>query len=230
MSIRYYVYAYIDPVTNEPFYIGKGHGDRAYLHLSRPSCYKNLDSFFYRKLHKMIDEGIEPLVFIIKENLTEEVAYEVESILIHLIGTRAHGTGPLCNLYVNFHGAISGFTLQQSIKHGHTVESWGEVFPSISAISRDPRCLVSAHALRYRLKLGMSIEDAATRQGKVWQAKPPKPQDPSQGAKMICWGEEFDSRTMLANDPRCVVTSQQLYNRISWGWNAERAATTPLYQ
>jgi hypothetical protein len=94
----FYIYTYIDPGTNEPFYIGKGHGDRVFRHLKPPSYYKIRDSFFYRKLRKMLDEGVEPLVFIIKENLTEEMAYNIESDLIRLVGTRANGTGPLCNL------------------------------------------------------------------------------------------------------------------------------------
>ena len=31
---RYYVYGLIDPKTKEPFYVGKGKGDRALHHLS----------------------------------------------------------------------------------------------------------------------------------------------------------------------------------------------------
>lgn len=226
-STDFYIYAYIDPITNEPFYIGKGQGSRAYKHLRRSSYQQIHDTFFYRKLREMLCASIQPMVDIIKDDLTEEVACDVESILIHLIGTRANGTGPLCNQYTSCHGNVSEFTLQSNIKTGHIVKAWGKIFPSITAVSHDPRCLVSIHALRYRLKSGLSIEDAATRQERTWWSKPPKP---LREDKIICWGKEFDSRIELARDPRCKVTSQQLYNRIAWGWDTESAATTPLYQ
>ena len=230
----FYIYAYIDPLTAEPFYIGKGHGDRAVRHIRRPSYHETRDTFFYRKLRKMMREGLRPDILIIKDALTEEAAYEIESMLIHLVGMKANGTGPLCNLYVGRRGANSGFTLQQGIQQGKAVEVWGKMFPSLSVVARDPRCTVGEHTMRNRMQLGLSIEDAATRKGAVRPPRPPKPPKPNlprkpmKGKKVTCWGEEFISRAALCRDPRCIVSSSQLNARLAQGWDIERAATTPI--
>lgn len=234
----FYIYAYIDPRDNEPFYIGKGYGDRAWRHVRRPSYYKTRNSFFYCKLRKMLKEGITPAIVIVKAGLTENVAYEVESMLIHLVGMRAAKTGPLCNLYVGRRGASSGFTLERGTKQGKAIEAWGEMFPSLTAITRDPRCMVKRYeTLQRRMKKGLSIEDAATIGGPVYWSRPPKSPKPPQppkvkkprkGKKVICWGEEFISGVTLCRDPRCVVSSRQLTGRLRRGWNIERAATTSI--
>lgn len=36
-ALKYYVYVYSDPDTKEPFYVGKGKGNRAFQHLDDQS-------------------------------------------------------------------------------------------------------------------------------------------------------------------------------------------------
>lgn len=36
-TLKYYVYVYIDPRNGEPFYIGRGKGNRMFSHLDDPS-------------------------------------------------------------------------------------------------------------------------------------------------------------------------------------------------
>jgi hypothetical protein len=181
----------------------------------------------------MMRENISPTIIIIKAHLAEEAAYEIESMLIHLVGMRSIGTGPLCNIRVDRRGAKSGFTLQQGIQQGKAVEAWGEMFPCLRAVARDPRCTVEEYTMRNRIKLGLSIEDAATIKGYVRRPRPPKPppklpHKPHKGKKTTCWGEEFISRTALCRDSRCVVSPRQLYDRLALGWDIERAVTAPI--
>ncbi len=98
--MRFYVYGYFDPESGEPFYIGKGNRRRAYAHLTacnRPKhcCY---NTFFYRKLRKMLLVGIEPHIKIISDQLSEKEALEFEKSEIKRIGRRSQGEGTLCNL------------------------------------------------------------------------------------------------------------------------------------
>jgi hypothetical protein len=91
----YYVYAYIDPRNNEPFYIGAGHGGRAWIHLSL--C-KQGGTHFYNKLRKLLDTRIESIVHLIVENVTKKQAFQIwEPFFIKAIGRQDLRTGPLCN-------------------------------------------------------------------------------------------------------------------------------------
>lgn len=65
---KYYVYAYYSGNDIIPIYVGKGIKDRCLAHLDEFRNEKNLK------------------VYIIKENLTEEEAYKIESACIDLIG------------------------------------------------------------------------------------------------------------------------------------------------
>jgi len=103
MLFRYYVYAYLDLEihgryevnTNfgkfvfeyEPFYIGKGRGDRM---LSHQNGTKN------KKLFEKINNGTYEIIKI-KENLPIDVAFSLESELIYKIGRKDLGKGPLVN-------------------------------------------------------------------------------------------------------------------------------------
>jgi hypothetical protein len=151
----FYVYAYIDPRTDEPFYIGKGTGRRAAMHLT-PYQLKKHDSFFYRELRKMLDDGINAKVELIKDNLTEGEAYASEALLILLVGTRKLGTGKLCNTLAGDFRTVSGNT------KGTPIYCWGTVFPSKASLVNDERCEVSYTQLNKRLKDGWSIFAAAS--------------------------------------------------------------------
>ena len=92
----FYVYGYYEPGCSDPFYIGKGSGRRWMDHLLSKNL--KLDSFFYRKLRKMVESGVYPWIKKIKENLTEDEAFELEISLILKYGRRDLDTGCLCNL------------------------------------------------------------------------------------------------------------------------------------
>ena len=79
----------------EPFYVGKGSGNRAYTHLKGYT--KNDNPHFYNKIQKMLREGIEPKIKI--TNTKNEIeAYNFEIELIKKIGRKDKHTGSLLNL------------------------------------------------------------------------------------------------------------------------------------
>ena len=73
----YYVYHIINPITDRLFYIGKGTGNRCKQHLTDKKEYsfnKRLNGY----IRNLIENGTEPLIIKIADNLEEEVAYELE--------------------------------------------------------------------------------------------------------------------------------------------------------
>ena len=93
----YYVYALIDPRNDQPFYIGKGTGKRAKTHLYNKRSKKDSNSFKENKIDKIRSEGLEPLVCILKDNLDEQTAYDLEAQYIKMYG-RKEDSGILTNL------------------------------------------------------------------------------------------------------------------------------------
>tara|TARA_R110000851_G_scaffold2651_1_gene10802 strand:+ start:73 stop:774 length:702 start_codon:yes stop_codon:yes gene_type:complete len=105
---NYYVYAHSDPSDRiftfggkhggsfggQPFYIGKGIGDRAY-NLKRNQGHG-------KKIKEVIDEGWDSIdiVHICFSGLSEQKALEIESKLIYFFGTKYDGgkSGTLYNL------------------------------------------------------------------------------------------------------------------------------------
>ena len=101
---KFYVYAYLDPrkpgefrygdveFECEPFYIGKGKGNRY-------KQKREYNHFFCNKAKKIEREiSRSPIVRKIKKRLTEEEAFDLEIELIEIIGRVNKGTGPLTNL------------------------------------------------------------------------------------------------------------------------------------
>ena len=92
-KLGYYVYLYVNPLDNEIFYVGKGRGSRALVHLDaskkRP---------IGRTIRKIRAAGREPVVELLAHGLTSDAALRVEAAAIDLLrlgnlenAVRGHG-------------------------------------------------------------------------------------------------------------------------------------------
>lgn len=85
---------YLDPSQDlDPIYVGKGHGDRAYTHLT----HQDLSRPFYRHLHTMRLNGVEPRIIVIQHDMDEVSAWALEMDLIAEFGRKDMKTGTLFN-------------------------------------------------------------------------------------------------------------------------------------
>jgi hypothetical protein len=81
-QLGHYVYIYIDPYTNETFYVGKGVGSRVFAHLSETG-----ESGKTAKIEEIRARGKEPRIEILRYGLSENEAALVEASVIDFIGT-----------------------------------------------------------------------------------------------------------------------------------------------
>ena len=93
-ELKHYVYAYVDPRTDEVFYIGKGKGNRAFAHLGDIR-----ESEKRERIDEIRSAGLQPRIEIIRHGLTDQEALVAESVAIDLLGVeglantmRGHGS------------------------------------------------------------------------------------------------------------------------------------------
>lgn len=96
LSEIYYVYVYIDPLTNDPIYVGKGKGHRAKWHASQRAS-TSVKSHLINRIKKIRRLGAEPIIVFLIQNVDEEFAHLVEQEAISKFGRRDLGLGPLLN-------------------------------------------------------------------------------------------------------------------------------------
>ena len=94
---KYYVYFHKNPITNEIFYVGKGCGSRAYIKDNRGKHYLN-----YVKKYG------NPIIEIVKDNISNEEAIELEKRLINDIGRSELQKGNLVNSTDGGEAGVSG--------------------------------------------------------------------------------------------------------------------------
>ncbi|MEQ6391382.1 hypothetical protein RZN22_19125 [Bacillaceae bacterium S4-13-58] len=81
-KLKYYVYIYSDPETNEIFYVGKGKGNRVFSHLADVG-----ESEKWKAIERIRARGQEPKIEILTHGLDDEhTALKVEAAIIDLIG------------------------------------------------------------------------------------------------------------------------------------------------
>lgn len=187
---KYYTYAYLDPRINvrlvvndsifdyEPFYIGKGTGNRFNTHKQRWSYLKK-NSHKNNKIKQIINDGFVPIVYIIKSGITEEEALYLESHFIKEIGTRCNisgiKAGPLTNLKID--GVIQKYSneskrkMSQSAKlrkrKPHTEETKRKIKESNKSKTIEVRTKLSI-ALKGKPKpIGHSIRMSILHKGKT---------------------------------------------------------------
>ncbi len=105
----FYAYIYLNPLKPgkftygdflsfeyEPFYVGKGSGNRMYKHLYETLANTENTHKFYT-IQKIKQNGFEPIIVKLNFNLKECKAHTFEKFYIKLIGRRDKGLGPLSN-------------------------------------------------------------------------------------------------------------------------------------
>ena len=106
----FYCYVLLDPrkpgnydygrkakFSHEPFYVGKGHGERSEAHI-KEALRNQRHNHKEARIRKIISEGYEVIVVRTKTLSTESRAFARERELVASIGRRVDGTGPLTNL------------------------------------------------------------------------------------------------------------------------------------
>jgi len=108
MCDEFYVYVYLDPrkpgkyifddliFDHEPFYVGKGKGDRFKVHLYESVIKKS--KIRYYKIKKIRESGVEPIIIKLYENLKENISFNLEKLTIKKIGRKDLKLGSLINL------------------------------------------------------------------------------------------------------------------------------------
>ena len=123
----YYVYLLYEPGMAEPFYCGKGIGDRAWAHL-RPSEWARCWNACHRKIKALLDRGIKYEVDIVQQGLTESEAMSLETATIKRIGRKDLGTGPLLNHTDGGEGS-SGYEFSEESKRKMSKAKLGRIDP-----------------------------------------------------------------------------------------------------
>jgi hypothetical protein len=77
-----YTYMLVDPRSNLPFYIGKGHGHRCDFHVDEAKYYLNRKSPKLTKIRKLLSLGLKPIVVKVDEGISDDQAIELECFLI----------------------------------------------------------------------------------------------------------------------------------------------------
>ena len=118
MENRFYIYVYLDPRKSgkynygeyhfdyEPFYVGKGTGNRMYNHLCKSINYNKIFKNKIKKIQRICN--CNPIIIKYQEMLLEQVAFDIERSMVKTIGRSDLKLGPLCNLTDAGEG-ISGY-------------------------------------------------------------------------------------------------------------------------
>lgn len=104
-EMKYYVYIYSHPITNEIFYVGKGKGNRVFSHLEDEN-----ESEKVQMIKELKSQGLNPKIEILIHGIDEEKsALRVEASIIDLLGIQC-----LTNKQNGYKSALYGrMTIEQ---------------------------------------------------------------------------------------------------------------------
>ena len=136
-ALASYVYVYIDPRTHQPFYVGKGKGNRLFSHLDDQT-----ESEKVRRIAEVRAAGFEPQIDVLRYGLSDTDAALVEAAAIDLIGRP-----PLTNIVAGHHAQSFGRITSQEVI---------AMLTATPVVVREPAILITINQL-YRS--GMSPQE-----------------------------------------------------------------------
>ncbi len=125
-----YIYVYIDPRTDQPFYIGKGKGGRLFSHLDDRSETEKV-----ARIDELRALGMEPRIDLLRYGMTEAEATLVEAAAIDLIGT-----GNLTNMMSGYHARSYGRISSDEVITMLTAKPVSARQPAASSTASDGEC------------------------------------------------------------------------------------------
>lgn len=78
-NLKFYVYLLIDPVTNEPFYVGKGQGNRVFDHVNQEISGET-ENLKYQEILRIGPTDVKHII--VRHGLNESAAFAIEASLI----------------------------------------------------------------------------------------------------------------------------------------------------
>lgn len=136
-----YVYIYLDPrkpgiwiyneyeFSHEPFYVGRGVGNRYRIHLYRAKQKTGLvTKRNLNRIRGILYEGMEPIIEFIKEDISYEESVELEIHAISTMGRKDLNKGPLLNLTDGGEGP-NGYVFTEEVKQRIREKVTGDLSP-----------------------------------------------------------------------------------------------------
>lgn len=120
-SPEYYCYILHNPLTKEPFYVGKGKGKRMYRHEkdARSGRVISRNGFLYKEIKSIIQSNQSPICETVQDKLTELEAFALEAATIEY-----YGIDNLCNIRMNqmeshqrYKPAVTAQKIKQANRH-----------------------------------------------------------------------------------------------------------------
>jgi hypothetical protein len=173
----------------EPFYIGKGKGERWRMHTKEVLANKSKNTYKARKIKNIHSTGKEVLVRLIR-NLTELEAYELEKKLISKIGKGKFG--PLTNLTDGGDGGMLGSVITKATKKKRLASY---------------KLTVASRTKQDRIKVGLNI--------KKGQAKRSRKQKLSRNEKISIGTKKYKAK--LSSKKRAELYKKiSISNKLYW--------------
>jgi len=145
-KLGYHVYLLIDPRNNKIFYVGKGNGNRINHHLLGALDEKTKETEKIKRIREIQNARLEVKHFVLRHELTEKEAFEVESSVIDVLGKDS-----LTNIVKGHNSEDKGIMNLDDIKIKYEAEE---------AIIQEPAILININNLYQRDMSEKKIYDA----------------------------------------------------------------------